>query len=300
MRKQLLFAWFTFLTLSLFGQTSVYHPFPDKNVVWNFHFGLQCWTGTSDENYSIIISGDTIISGKTYQILTIPFAQSFTSGECDHIMVGYKGAIRHDNVLKKVFIIPPTETLEQLLYDFNMQVGDTVKGYIETNNFPPDTVQSVDSVFIGNSYRKRWNINIGYGVQFIEGIGSTFGLVERSPGNKIDLPDYTLNCFQQNTFTIYPNTSSNCELITAVNPEEKLSDEINIFPNPSNGSFTICFGSENIKEIVLTDILGNILLKQIPINETKIKVDNLNEGIYILSVLKTDNKVTSRKIICGP
>jgi Secretion system C-terminal sorting domain len=293
------------ITLTLFanGQTSVYHPFPDSNAVWNFHFLFYCMGGggTSDELFSITISGDTVINGQIYHKLTTPFVQSYSTGNCGGISKGYKGAIRQETTDRKVFIVPPSGNTEQLLYDFTMHVGDTVKGYIETIAPLPDIVQSIDSVLVGNTYHKRWNINTCYNIHFIEGIGSTYGLVVYSPGCITDLPDYSITCFQQNGRTLYPDTTANCALITSVNSIEKEQGEIKISPNPSNGSFIVDLGqSMNIKEIRLTDLLGKIVFQQQTDKQSKIKITVLLSGTYILTAIDKDNKSTIRKIIISP
>src|SRR5204863_2804445 len=140
---------------------------------------------------------------------------------CPTTMAGYRGAIRQDTMNRKVFFVSPSNTTEQLLYDFNMQVGDTVKGYIETFTSPSDTVKSIDSVLVGNSYRKRWTINTGFlwEVRFIEGIGSIHGLIEFSWGNTYYAPVYFFGCFAQNGQTLYNYStfSGPCELITSIN-----------------------------------------------------------------------------------
>ena len=288
--------------LSTKAQTTVYHPFPDSNAIWNFHLYLYCFSnGTADEYYSITFSGDTLISNQTYHKLSTPFVQSFSTGTCGEINTGYKGAIRQDAANKKVFYIPPAESTEQLIYDFNMQVGDTVRGFIETNAFPTDIVQSIDSVLVGNTYRKRWNINSCYNIYFIEGIGSTYGLIERSPGCITDQADYSITCFQQDGHTLYPDTTTSCKLITSMNSVKKELSVLIILPNPSNGSFTVDFEQAmNIKEVRLTDLLGNIILQQQTNNQTKIKINNLQSGTYFLTIIDNDNRAMTRKIISCP
>lgn len=70
-----------------------------------------------------------------------------------------------------------------------------MKGYIASFAVQTDTVQSIDSVLVGNTYLKRLIIKNCYNVHFIEGIGSVYGLLERSPGCVTDLPDYSLTYF---------------------------------------------------------------------------------------------------------
>ena len=84
---------------------------------------------------------------------------------------------------------------------------------------------------------------------------------------------------------------------------ENINEEtfFEIFPNPSNGSFTVDFGKAiNIKEIRLTDLLGNIILQQYANNQAKININNLPTGTYILTVIDKDNRTTHRKVIRLP
>jgi hypothetical protein len=286
--KKLLFLISALITLSSLAQQPVYFPFPESNAQWNTHM-LQMGWPPLEKNYSIIISGDTLINGLFYHKLAIVNP------------VGYKGAIRQDTLNRKVFIIPPAANTEELLYDFTMQVGDTVKGYIENYLNTKDIVENIDTVLVGNNYRKRWKINSGYSIYFIEGIGSTYGLVEYSPGTIVDGPDFSISCFRQNSITIYPDTITNCGLITSVKPIEIQNDQLRIYPNPSNGSFTIEFDkSLDIKEIRLTDLLGKIIFQQQTENRTKIKITNLRNEIYILTIIDKDNLLINKKIISCP
>jgi hypothetical protein len=283
--KKLLFLISVLFTLASLAQQPVYFPFPDSNAQWNMHVLNMGWPPI-DENYSIIISGDTLINGLLYHNLTIVNP------------AGYKGAIRQDTLNRKVFIIPPAAATEELLYDFTMQVGDTVKGYIENYLNTKDIVENIDTVLVGNNYRKRWKINSGYNIYFIEGIGSTYGLVEYSPGTMVDAADVSISCFRQNSITIYPDTITNCGLITSFKPIEILNDRLRIYPNPSNGSFTIEFDKPlNIKEIRLTDLLGKIVFRQQTDNRTKLEITNLRNEIYILTIIDKDNLLINKKII---
>jgi hypothetical protein len=300
--KKLLLICTTMLSVLANGQTSIYRPFPDSNAVWNINFYSGCMIGTDQEFYSITFSGDTTINSLTYHKLFSPFVQSFISGGCNVThTTGYKGAIRQDTTNKKVFYVPPTDLNEQLLYDFTLQVGDTVKGFLESFAFQPDVVLSIDSVLVGDNYHKRWIINTCYNIYLIEGIGSTFGLIELSPGCITDYDGYTITCFQQNGQSIYPDTTSNCQLITSIYSIDPNSSKVKVFPNPSNGLITVDFEQpSNIREIKVTDLLGNIVKQQKTFNNKKIYIDNLPSGVYILTIFDKDNKTINEKIISSP
>jgi len=225
-----------------------------------------------------------------------PFIQYFLAGTCGITHVaGYKGAIRQDILNKKVFYIPPAETTEQLLYDFNMQVGDTVKGFLETFSYHDDTIISIDSVKVDSTYCKRWNINTCYNIYFIEGIGSTYGLIEQSPGCITDQADYTITCFQQNGQTLYPDTTTNCQVITAVNSLDEISNHVKIFPNPSVNSITVQV--DKIRLIQIVDLYGKTVKRIInKCNEYEIDIKDIPTGIYLIKI-DTDNGIFTKNII---
>jgi hypothetical protein len=117
----------------------------------------------------------------------------------------------------------------------------------------------------------------------------------------VDAADFSISCFRQNNNTIYPDTITNCGLITSAKPIEIQNDQLRIYPNPSNGSFTIEFDkSLNIKEIRLTDLLGKIVFQQQTDNRTKIEITNLRNEIYILTIIDKDNLLINKKIISCP
>jgi len=282
------------------AQTNVYHPFPNSNAIWNIYFSSACIFGGIDvENYSITISEDTVINTQIYHKLNIPFVQYDTDGFCGIVHVaGYKGAIRQDALNKKVFYIPPTDSTEQLLYDFNMQVGDTVKGFLETFSYQDDTVISIDSVMVGSTYRKRWNINNCYNMYLIEGIGSTYGLIEYSPGCIVDQSYYIISCFQQNGQTLYPDTTTNCQIISSVNSNDEIYNQVKVFPNPSTGVIKI-YSDKKITAISLYNIFGKIIFSQNHINSLEWEstvLENLPDGCYFIKYY-TETSMFLSKII---
>ncbi|MCX6245447.1 MAG: T9SS type A sorting domain-containing protein [Bacteroidetes bacterium] len=291
--KKILLLSLILLAISATAQRSTYHPFPDSNTVWNWHMTVYGFPPT-DNLYSIIFSGDTLINSVNYHKLKTPYVQQVMKSG----MVGYRGAIRQDAPGRRVFIVPAGETAEQLLYDFNMQVGDSVRGYTETGLNPLDVVESIDSVMVGTDYHKRWKINTGYDIYFIEGIGSTYGLIEHSPGTIVDWASISLTCFQQDGHTLYPDTLIDCPVITSVKSGTKKSGTFTVFPNPTNGSFHIEFDDpRNIGEIRLTDLTGKIILQQKTKDQARIKIDDLDQGIYFLTVTDKNDRSTTRKII---
>ncbi|KAF0199068.1 MAG: hypothetical protein FD166_693 [Bacteroidetes bacterium] len=287
------------------SQKSVYYPFPDSNACWNIDMsqGMCFLGGWSDEKYSITISGDTAINGQTYHKLFTPFVK-FTnnSGYCtQQNFQGYKGAFRQDIPDKKVYFIPPALTAEQLLYDFSMNPGDTVKGYLQQAWDATDIVQEVDSVLVGDSYRKRWLINPCYNIHLIEGVGSTYGLLQPSPGCMTDMAYYEINCFSLDGVSLYPETSPECLLITSISGQKPDIEVVNIYPNPSNGSFNVgVLRPDGIDEVRVTDMVGNLVFQKQIRDQEYFSISGLDRGTYILTIVDKNGRTTSRKIISCP
>lgn len=285
-----------------YAQTSIYHPFPDSNASWNITYSqYYCAFGDAIEQYSIIISGDTIINNETYQKLSTPYVNFYNSGTCNQWhFPGYNGAIRQDIPNKKVYYIPPMSSIEYLLYDFNMDVGDSVQGYI-ASYIELDTVLSIDSVLVGNNFRKRWYINDWYEIYYIEGIGSTYGLLENSPGYSTDADGYSIDCFMQNELTLYPDTNLFCQLITAIEVIEDISDRVQVFPNPSKGSFFIKFDQpKDIQSLQISDLVGNIVFQKEITDQNQINTENLPAGFYLLTIIDSNNSKANKILISSP
>ncbi len=303
--KKLLFFVFIFYVSFSKAQTNVYHPFPDSNAVWNETYG---YLDQSDPYLNWIynphiyfIAGDTIISNKHYQRVLSSGYENHVMGNCCYYYSKYVGAIRQDSIHKKVYYCNAYST-DTLLYDFNLQIGDTLPiSYINNNNQGKNFVSSIDSILIGTSYRKQYhisnydvNIDSNY-VYLIEGIGSTFGLIyQLTPpfenGN-------TLNCFGQNNVTLYTNPNGNCDLTLNIKTLNVQNSSFQIFPNPNNGSFTIEPSNSTKQTLQIFDINGKMLLSQPITGKTTIDVTNLAEGVYNLSLLSNEGIINKRLII---
>ena len=282
------------------SQTNVYHPFPDSAALWNFSLVAMCWpNGWEFDSYSVQMTGDTVINGQVYHKLSIPFVQHNATDLCSE-SVGYQGAVRQDTSIKKVFYVLPADSVEHLLYDFNMQVGDSVKGFIEESTSNNEVVQSIDSVLVGINYHKRWNINPAYNIFLIEGVGSTYGLIKKSPGNIVDQKDYSLTCFSQNDIPLFPDTSVNCEIINDVKNISSNSYHASIAPNPFHISAILHAGSQNgCISLRIYNSIGLLVKEDIILNEEKyiLKRAELCNGIYFLHLIYSKGEMTTEKFI---
>ena len=296
-------------SISLHAQTSVYHPFPDSSASWNFTHSNICWgvffTDQISMKVSYYIGLDTLINSSIYHTLHLPIYNMYAGPNCwppgnYTLPGGYMGAFRNDHSNKKVYIVPEGDSIEQLLYDFDMQVGDTLVGYLSVcSPFTMcDTVISIDSVMVGNTYRKRWHINSGYHIYFIEGIGSTYGLLKFVPTNMTDLDDINLDCFQQNGQNLYPDTLGSCPLLTSIATLPSTEMIIKIHPNPSKGNVQVELSSSNkIERWVLYNLNGQMERTDKVQNKNQFEISGIDSGFYVLTLYMYNGRCINRKVI---
>ncbi|MFN0189340.1 MAG: T9SS type A sorting domain-containing protein [Bacteroidia bacterium] len=296
-------------SISLSAQTSVYHPFPDSSASWNYSYGNVCWgifsNSAIDYYNSYYVGSDTLINNLSYHSFQIPAIVYHAGPDCTppgyYVLPGkYAGAFRNDHLNKKVYIVPEADSIEQLLFDFDMQVGDSLKGFLSVcaPNVSCDIVISIDSVLVGNSYRKRWFVNPYYNVYFIEGIGSTYGLLRYIPANMTDHDGINLDCFSQNGQPLYPDTLGSCPLLTSIATLPSAEIIIKVHPNPSIGNLQVELSStKNIERWVLHNLNGQMERTDIVQNKNQFEINGILPGFYILTLVLEDGRKIIRKIV---
>ncbi|HLG35272.1 MAG TPA: hypothetical protein VI757_10355, partial [Bacteroidia bacterium] len=234
--KKVLLGFILCASLGAQGQSSVYHPFPDSNAIW---METVWWMFPSNppqcgqRDYVLFISGDTIIGSYSYKkILSSGYSHMCPFGPgVNYYSNRYVGAFRQDTSLKQVFYVPENSSIENLLYDFNLNVGDTLP--VTYNSFFPNVyVTSIDSILTGSDYRKLYWLSIerGWGEYafLIEGIGSSYGLLNRfEPW--FESGSY-LRCFTLEQQTIYQDSNFTCNLDVSIAETSENISSVIIFP----------------------------------------------------------------------
>ena len=306
----------TLLLNILVAQEYQYTPMPTSDALWNLFYSPPASYTYDNREYSIV--GDTIINHETW-------AKIFLTGETvisdiwgnilDINTYGplYQGAYLESG--KVVYFCSPDGTITTL-YDFNLQVGDTVKFlHFEDANDPyvfiGDTcliIKQIDSLLIQNHYRKCIIFKPIYTGDYryleekwIEGIGSTHGIL--FPLNIRPLVEEMnetekLTCFFNNNTLLWGNYNT-CTV--AVN-EFVIADHIEIYPNPASQFLHIKFSDEiesSLLGIEIFDMIGSKLFAQsfnLQDKNCKIDIANLKSGVYLF-VIYIDEKKTAKKLI---
>lgn len=74
-------------------------------------------------------------------------------------------------------------------------------------------------------------------------------------------------------------------------------NEVSIFPNPSNGKFTITYPSAT-REIQISNSLGKIIQTKYVDNETNSEFELSENGIYLIQIKTDKQTITKKLIIC--
>jgi hypothetical protein len=84
--------------------------------------------------------------------------------------------------------------------------------------------------------------------------------------------------------------------VTVVSKDEVSVNALQVFPNPSNGNFTVkATALENVK---IFDAIGNLVVNQnVQANTYLVNADNLNTGIYFVQATASGNSNTQRILI---
>jgi len=299
MKKLILIALATFISVQNYGQT--YIPLPLSDAKWCIKHNdniipppIWWYTNYWETSYC----GDTTISNKKY----IKIEKTEYDIFCLNTVINgpeYIGAIRDDTTLKQVFFVPKNETDEKLLYDFNLNAGDTLLSYL--NMYQPLIVEFTDSVLLGNIYHKRILFQYNQ-AEIIEGIGSRTGIIE----DLIAFEGGSYLCaFYIDTNLIFPETPCNLSLTdtcwmqnTQHQPEKP---EISIFPNPAGKLLYVELQSDLLLYNPVVKIISanGKICKNLKLSGeiTKMDLSGFTPGIYAVRIITDNNVVINKKII---
>ena len=88
-----------------------------------------------------------------------------------------------------------------------------------------------------------------------------------------------------------------CASTTGIEQIKSSNVQLNIYPNPSTGSFTIETNSDSKQTLTMYDVTGKIILSQTINGKTIIDASSLNEGIYNISIIRNEGVVNKKMVI---
>jgi len=173
---------------------------------------------------------------------------------------------------------------ERLLYDFSLQVGDTLNSCM----YPfPTTVHSIDTVERYGYERRNFGLDEFSDSFVTEGIGTCIGIFRGEDcyftggGYSFYLYNYCIGSFW------------NCNISTPVK-ESYFDPQIEIYPNPVSSDLFI-ESTLQFQKISLFDTSGNLINSFE--NQNQIDMSKYEAGIYIIHIEDEQGRVYSRKIL---
>lgn len=276
MKKKILLLLFLVFSHFAFSQKLL-----DTGKVWNI---MECmYPGACLTNTWQLANGDTLVDNHTYKIIE----------QTDSLWGLYHSdmVFMREDSAKRVYCM--TNWGEVMLYDFNLQIGDTFRfgnSFFSQYAFVVDNVDSI--TLMNGEKRKHISLSGGY-EEWIEGIGSTHGLFDAFMEVFILDMGSSLLCFTENGTQKYQDANyQNCFYSSVGIQENKREFTIQISPNPITNKSFISFTinqTQNLK-INLFDIAGRhtqtIACTQFKEGENKMEwnASNLNSGIYFLKI----------------
>jgi hypothetical protein len=295
-----------FMVTLAHGQTNVQQPFPDS-AFWRVDMHCQYHNCNERYYYNYYFGGDTLLNSSLHiKIMRDSVVLQGIGGPPCMLNpwahnAGYLGALKQDSIAKKVFLVLPNTTTDTLIYDYNLVVGDTIKGLL-ANGYTM-IVSSIDSIWIGNQYRRKWNFtapNEGPGY-IIQGIGSDNGLIESL--NSSGFCFSSLICVIDSAMSLFTSTVSStygCQLIQAGLDELKNRKTIYFYPNPFSSSTTLRT-DKFLENALLTfyNSFGQAVNQMDKLAGQTIifQRDNLSSGLYFIRLTQDSKIIATDKLV---
>ena len=275
--------------LALFGLSLNGQNFVSPNNKWNVR--LSSFMSFSTEIY--VIQGDSNINTLNYKKIWMTY---------DSTLLGlmYQGLVREENNV--VYYVPPNYT-EGILYDFNLEVGDTA--YVK-NMFCGDVelevvVTAIDTVEYFGVERKRWLIDDQWSEYWVEGIGSLNGPLHTMYYYWIVCPVWELLCYHENDTLLYILPGEDDCFQTTVGIESMIfQEDFKVMPNPvSQGQPFEIQTSHDIKSASIFNASGVLVKHVFPVSIQRITVETtqMKPGLYLIKIETRSGKMKTAKLL---
>jgi len=240
---------------------------------------------------------DTVMNSMTYKIIDM-----IEDGNIVPCTFGY---VREDTAAKKVFFIDNIFSPEIVLYDFSMQIGNTMTiNFFQSNSFFDNGVYTLDSIttlHIQAGNRRAFHLNnhafpSDHTLTWVESMGNYYDAfypyaLYNGPGNFVwwncnpffphDDTQF-MSCFDHMSRVYYDScaysiavndmcfyTQDTCNYYDICGSVKEISSlsSMELFPNPSCGKTTISLDVKHADnfEIRVWNISGKEIIKEIPL-----------------------------------
>ncbi len=320
MKKPTLFLLFSLaFSAALPGQD--YEPLVREGAVWQFFLSRANLGG--DVPYGYRIDGDTLLQGQQYRKLYFLdlYAENIWEhpDDEDYFLEDEQliGALREDTAARQVFFLDfdhpyydswCDSTTEQLILDFNYELGDTLQGLCTTLKkaaeeewWPPCITDSIYTRFIWGKERRVIRCEAGtqgeHYEYLIEGIGFLKGpFAFGSHYIVVTKGGHYLHRY------CAPDIAESCDLLTSITELHAQEGSLRLYPNPAQDVAQLSWqGSAPDKaEAVLCDATGREMLRvplRLSTGHAELSLRGLPAGWYSVLVESEGERRVARLVV---
>ena len=276
----------------------------DTNKLWSlcyFHY----WNFSQTTEW-VRFTCDTIIGSYTCKRVEVATNQSHTDWS-------FHGYARETND-KKIYYRVNASQPEKLLYDMNVQVGDSLLVYT-LYNYPSAIFDSMmfyvtgkDSVLIGNSYRSEFTLSVktlGGNMMVVEywvdSLGSLNAGMLHNANGKVGGDGFFLMCFFENSVLKYHQPDfQGCYILTGNESINKSTENMKFQPNPLTDISRIIVKAifSNLPlRIEFYDSSGKLFSCYDFINELNLSRKNFKQGLYYYFIFQKNQRISDGKLM---
>ncbi|MCF8461046.1 MAG: T9SS type A sorting domain-containing protein [Flavobacteriales bacterium] len=241
-------------------------------------------------------AGDTTIQGELWFKTYSSSDTSFTTG------LEFQGLLKADDGY--VVFQDPTNAIDTL-YNFNLELGDSVLYNFWGQNEEYIYVVDIDSIPINGEMYKRLSFDepiFGFFLmdeRWIEGIGSIHGpLFPLHPeAFSTEAPSsLDLVCSHVGQILYWDNQFYNtCAVNIILDVENAEASNFDIYPNPSTDQIFIRQQQTTSGQFFVRDILGKEVLSGSLLSDNQsVDISKLKDGVYVVTVLLDDTTLTKK------
>lgn len=284
------------ILLTLFSSAQNGNSIVMEGALWST-LEVHCMpTGNNYSTYHLKFEGDTLIGEHIYQRI-------WRCDEENQINWTFYGFIR-ENEDHQVFLKPP-DYFEGLIYDFGVEIGDTVVArnvYLNSDTLH-FIVSEIDSVLLLDGYHKRitlWEYLNQKEEIWVEGLGSLYGILNSCNGSYGGLcGSYEALCYELDDLLVYQHPDyTTCHYHVTVNINNYTYKPISVFPNPAKDFTVLEFTDERERVIEIFDLSGKKIAKNLLFDKIfYLNLHLVDRGIYIIKVKDGINSYLPIKLI---
>jgi hypothetical protein len=280
---------FLFATALLMGASAMAQSFISPDKQWNVF--ISSYTGYNTEIFKI--QGDSIVDGTTYSKIWVSYDSL--------VSLQFMGLLRENGNV--VYYMGPNLS-EGVLYDFNLQVGETamVRNYFCYEQDIPVTVVSIDTVEYFGVERRQWLLQSEeFYDTWVEGIGSLSGPLYTMYNYCVVCPVWELLCYHENDLLLYRMPYATTCYQTSVGIEEPTAGaHIFVAPNPVKRGDNFTIQTPGISGTInIFNSSGTLVRSFLQSNETEItfSTEGMATGIYFITTTSPRNKKSTIKLV---